>query len=671
MSTRLTTAQFADLAGIDARRARRAISRALENKPWRGARLVVEPVSGRGGLAGQSYTVRADSLPADLQQRLKDHFAIVDHPVSRIDDRGSNKHDWYLVILSQAGVLALPPRSRERRAAIESLVARPLPDWNKPPRNKRLSIRTVERWLEKYHRRGAKAFVRLSRKDKNRGRVAISIAWDKAVNLDPVTSSKISEQLCKYVRGLIADGAERTVINPLAADRLRVLTLEVGIDVESLPAAVFALPRRFIDQNLRLKNVYRFDKNRKAHEDAKPRIHRNRKDLVPMQLVCGDVHHLDIVMLRPDGSEAWAKAICWLDMATNRIWITLVLLDKGEGIRNAHVIDSFIEMVTAWGFPQSLYLDNGSEYRFAEFVQDAMKLVADIDYFDDRSSQITRAKPYNAAAKAIEGIFGRLEQNYFKTIEGWAGGDRTNKRTHQVGKSTKPFTGGLDGLRHAIGNCITLYEFNTQGGENGLNGKSPRQVTDDFIAAGLYSRTALDPRQLHVAFSEPVTRIPRQGCISFDGDKWTCRELQKFQGRSVIVRAPKFHRFSVLPLVDPVTQEIIGYAEREQSYRILDSAGAREAAKREKANRAGIRELRASSSKVNTNVEIGRFVSSLAPALLAPVTGTLSISDQHAEIARGMAETPATRRERAQDQAEREHRSRLAIIESALKKGGR
>ncbi|QJP12373.1 hypothetical protein G3545_01055 [Starkeya sp. ORNL1] len=83
-----------------------------------------------------------------------------------------------------------------------------------------------------------------------------------------------------------------------------------------------------------------------------------------MQLVVGDVHHLDMVMLREDGSEAWPKAIAWLDQATNRIRLDLLLLGKGEGIRNADVIASFIRMTQdpAWGMPRGLYLDNESEY---------------------------------------------------------------------------------------------------------------------------------------------------------------------------------------------------------------------------------------------------------------------------------------------------------------------
>ncbi|MCK0195553.1 hypothetical protein MWN34_01355 [Ancylobacter sp. 6x-1] len=47
------------------------------------------------------------------------------------------------------------------------------------------------------------------------------------------------------------------------------------------------------------------------------------------------MHHIEIVIRREDGSEAWPKAIAWLDMATKRIRMDLVLLDNRKGVRNA------------------------------------------------------------------------------------------------------------------------------------------------------------------------------------------------------------------------------------------------------------------------------------------------------------------------------------------------
>lgn len=660
----LPLAVVSDVAGVSRQAIEKACSRIASNPAatWRGSRLVFRQIKGRGGRSGLRYEVLVDSLPADLQERLKAHFSIVERPVFQAaDDLSSDKHNWMMLTLAPA--MALPPRSSERRAKIEEIAAQRHVNWK--GELYRLTVRTIERWLERADKMGAAAFVKQSRTDKNAARVAISVVWDGAVDLDPIGRSQVADELRRYIRGLLVKDTSRALITVLAANHLRELTVGASSTAQALPPETFCIPRRFIDQELPYRKVAIFDRNRKAHEDAKPRIIRSRDGLEPQEIIVGDVHHLDIVMRRPDGSEAWPKAIAWLDQATNRVWLDLVLLGKGEGIRNGDVMKSFIRMVTAWGMPRKLYLDNGSEYRWAEFVNDALKLVDDIKYdAEPRGSQIVRAKPYNAPAKAIENIFGVLEQTYFRTIPGWAGGDRTNKRTHQVGKSTEPFPGSLNDLWQTIASFLAVYEIKPQLGA--LKGRSPRQTLEAAIAAG-WQRITIDPRELHTVFAIDEARTPRQGYVSWNGDKWTCRELQAFKGDRVILRVPKFEGAAVLPILDPVTRKVLGYATRAERFGILDPGGAREAAEMDRASRAGIRKLRANAPDIDPNREVARFAETLPQPLSAPIGGVIGISDEAAELAKGIAETPAQRRNRVQDEAERDHLERLAIIESALK----
>ncbi len=118
---------LADLADVSKRALEKACTKiAIDSvATWRGARLVLRQIRGRGGRSGLCYEIRIDSLPPDLQLRLKAHFAIIEHPVSRISDRSTAKHNWFLLVLGPA--LGTAPRSPERSAAIESLqlAARP------------------------------------------------------------------------------------------------------------------------------------------------------------------------------------------------------------------------------------------------------------------------------------------------------------------------------------------------------------------------------------------------------------------------------------------------------------------------------------------------------------------------------------------------------------------
>jgi hypothetical protein len=48
---------------------------------------------------------------------------------------------------------------------------------------------------------------------------------------------------------------------------------------------------------------------------------------------------------------------------------------------------------------------------------------------------IVRAKPYNARAKPIEGIFGVLETHHFAKLPGWVGGNRMKSKTANIGRA--------------------------------------------------------------------------------------------------------------------------------------------------------------------------------------------------------------------------------------------
>lgn len=642
-----TTAELAAAADIDRRRALRALVRAFkQSKTWRGSTLIVSVEHHRQGYAGLNYKVLVSSLPLGLQEELRTYRAAFEAPSKPRDDTAAER-DWWSLILAPA--IAQPKHSRERAAAIADLLSRLLTDWQGQPIAP--SARTIHRKLDLYEKHGIAGLAGRQRRDKGTTHVVLSDRWDSAVPFDQATREKITEKLRAYIRGLHKDDAAPKVIGMLAARRLAELTNAAGFPAPA-DAGMFAVPRAFIEGERVFRNVAVFNKDRKAYEDAKPRIRRTREGLAPMQLVCGDVHHLDIVMRRPDGTEAWPKAIAWLDLATNRIRLDLMLLGKGEGIRNTDVIASFCRMVAAWGMPRGLYLDNGSEYRWSEFVDDAMHLVERIDGpGDGRESRIVRAQAYNAAAKAVEGIFKVLEYTYFRTLPGWAGGDRTNKKTAKVGKPTDPFPGTLDELRAAIGNCLGLYEIAPQRGA--IGNRSPRQVYEAALADG-WQKVALDPRQLRTVFAVSEVRRVRQGMIELGGRRWTCPQLAAFLGDRVTVRVPKFEAPAMLPLLDDAGK-VFAFAEPESVYAMTDREGARAASRMQRARRSAIRELDGAAPAISTMDEMARMAATLMPAPDAPTVATIEVSRQASEIAAAMAEAPedraARRRREAQEDA--------------------
>lgn len=663
--------ELAEVAGVSERALEKAVvASRRHDHPWRGATLVVRTVRGRGGRSGLRYEVLVSSLPIDLQERLKGAVRTIDAPRQLADGRGAER-DWWNVILHPARIH--PKGSRGRGAAIADILSRAasghLTDWCGRPIKP--SRRTIERKLEALDLHGLAGITPKHRCDKGAAKVLISMAWDKAVPFDTDDKVAIAGCLREYLRGLYKAGFAIGRMHQLGAQKLNSLTAtylgklspQVAASAAALPDSVFKLPRAFIEAERKYREVAIHRKDHKFYEDArKPRIQRTSEGMEPMEVVVGDVHHLDIVMRREDGSEVWPKAIAWFDHATHRIRMDLVLLGKGEGIRNADVIRSFINMTQdpTWGMPRTLYLDNGSEYRWADFADDAMKLIAKIDHIPtDRSSQIIRAKPYNAAAKAIEGIFGILEQHHFNTVQGWTGGDRTNKKTARVGRRTQPFADTFDEFSRTIGYYIGIYENAEQRGD--LKGASPAAAYRSALDAG-WQRTTLDPRELATVFAVSMSRKVNPEGISWGGRTWYDDALIPHIGEMVTIRVPKFEEpasVAILPVLD-ASGALIGFAASGEKYAVLDPAGARESDRRAKLHRQGVRELDRSAPDIDAMTEMMKLAKTFPALPSAPIAGTISVNN---EIAAGMAEAPEERADRRREMRLRKDNKRTASLD--------
>lgn len=672
----------AQIAEISNRKARNAASRAFrEGTTWRGATLTVRTVRGRGGRSGLRYEVLVSSLPFDLQERFNAAQRLAATPLEPVAASSAEREWWHLLLRP---ALVHPKRSQERGAAITAILSRPLTDWT----GKEIapSRRTLERQMAAYEQHGLMGLARHHRQDKGQARVLISRAWDAAAPFTDDVKAEVAGRLRDYIRGLYKDGAGFGIIARLASEKLRDLSnvylrRSHGIDCDTealIPSSICKLPRSFIEAEARFRIVATFKRDRKAYEDReRPRVSRTSAGMWPMDLVVGDVHHLDIVMKREDGSEAWPKLIAWADQATHRVRVDVVLLEKGEGIRNADVIRSFIAMTQdeTWGMPHMLYLDNGSEYRWPEFVDDAMKLVrahtpgfiSSIGYLDRRDKAATvRAKPYNAAAKLIEGIFGHLERHIFNTIPGWVGGDRMNKKTAKVGRPTEPFPGDITALKRVIASCMTLYHDMPQAGD--LKKRSPADAYRTALAEG-WQRVTIDPNELRSVFATEKVVKPRKGCISFGGRDWTCDALTAHIGKAVTIRIPKYEEPSVLPLLDEAGA-LIGFAEPVEVFAVLDQRGAKEAERRARLKQAAVAQLGRSASDVSTTEEIVKSAERIPAMPAAPIVAHITVN---AEVARGLAEDPEDRAERQRRVKQQEGRERLATLERARQRiaGGR
>jgi Mu transposase, C-terminal len=575
--------------------------------PWRGMVLRVRLGHGKGGASGKQYEVAIDSLPEHFKARLKPVQALVIAPsrAPALPRSGGGIEAGYWHTLLQP-VLNLPKGSAARTAAYDAILAQTNVKDGKPHFPSRSSL---TRRVAKIEAEGMAGLARPQRADAGKPRVILSRQWDKAVPFDDETKAKIAAGVRDEIRGYVKGGARISKIRVLVRNYLVRTTQAYDHrpnDLKALERAC-SIPKHMIEAENAYKAVYRHKFDRKASEDAAPRIRRHIGGLEPMEVVVMDVHHCNVLLDKSSGRTGTAKLLAFMDMATQRVWCDLIFFDKSGGVRNADVIESFKGMAKhpAFGLPKFLYCDNGSEYLFADHLDDALKLNVHIQALTgERDSQIIRALPYNAAAKPIEGWFGRFEQHYLRQCDGWIDDDRMNPARQQLGKPNAGFEGGFDAFIGDFFNLLHAYEhcFPQKGA---LEGQTPAKAFEGFVERG-WAATTIDPDNLLTVFTHSETREVRQGYISIKNDEWTCPELAGYLEKKVIVRIPDYHHYNQVLVLDTKSNKI-GVATPHEKTPFLEQRGAQISAERKATWKKAIRTLDKSVPDKNIMGEIIAF----------------------------------------------------------------
>ena len=696
----LDASALSDLAGIAIQVARRA----MKSRKWRGADLLVQEVQiGRGGAGGKALQVHVDSLPADLRESWYIGHGITLHekpdtetgktvlvPEQTYQNDARFEADLALARWRQEvirPILILEKGSPARAELIEELAQTP----RLFPNGKRKAVtkQTLYNWVKAFEAEGLNGLIRKRRTDTGAKRQKVTRAWDAffEAHIDAAKHAEISDELTTYIRSLWAAG-ERGWRSITEKSTTRLIEMSRGLNVLAFDALELGrcgdtnakgtqfglcnVNRRQVEHHREYALLAIKDKDNATFQDSyMPSIRRDYSSLLPRQIVVGDVHPVDIMMRRPDGTVVYPKAIAWYDVATNEIHMTFVLLQPGEGIRREHVAQSFEAMVDEWGLPEMLYLDNGSEYswdamiggftQLSKLTQGGLK-VFDLDGDPNVAKRVAngreavvRSMPYNAKGKpGIEGAFGNIEQVFFATIPGWTAGDRMNKKTHAKGKDPVAFDGDAQAFLETAGKALEWYHKRPQHGR--LNGMSPNEALRNFIDQGWGKTTLSRPEVLALAFAEEVERMPDRGRVSYTPRRgetmyFYADELLGLDHK-ITLRAPAFNPEFVVCFSDG---ELICQAFPEQTFGVLDGAGAQEVNRRGKAFRRQIAEKRKHVALLSLTEETERHIAHMPDAPEAPVAAIVD-----AGIIDRMARMDAEAREKAlADAAQAEPRKPL------------
>ena len=379
----------------------------------------------------------------------------------------------------------------------------------------RLAENTLRDWVRLHERQGPSALVPAPRTDKGEARVMITREWDTGIDLPLDRRADIAARVLRMARSMVFnDGTSVREALRLAGGALCRISAEAG---SKLPVPVLrALCRLNSKWALRIdldrfRSGYLARKDHKSFQDKTVgRVSLALAD-TPMSLLQGDVHYCDILV----GQEAEPirlRLIAWLDMASLFLWVTPVLLSRGQGIVQADVAEALghVVMCPHGGIPQHFYLDNGGEYSALAEAMNRLSVLGNRDF------GLTLAKPYSPTSKgSIEGLFHILEQ-VFKGLPGWIGGRRDNKKTANKGKVVAPYSKGKAQLVTDIEACVAIYNSRPQGTGSRLAGLSPKEAMEMKIAGTGFVARVPSEEVFDLIFSRPEVRTVSQSSVQID-----------------------------------------------------------------------------------------------------------------------------------------------------------
>lgn len=510
---------------------------------------------------------------------------------------------------------------------------------------------TVYRWLKQYRQGGIAALADRPRSDAGTARVLVGEVWETAARGAGIKKAKraeIAQRMVQVVGGLWAQTTTPswTQVAHLARPELVRLSIEAGMP-EDVARKACVLPRRFVEGEKRFNLIALAERDAKGFYDrVVTSIHRSRRQLMPGEVVFGDVSPADIPVLRDDGSMGWARLIAWRDAATNMWHITGYLANPGAGVRREHVALSFAQMCAEapWGMPRRLYLDNGSEYSWTEMLEAWAGLArftggvfggafggahgADGLGEDGR---IWRTEPFKPRAKLIEGGFSNL-LNYMGWNPHFAGSDRLTKKTRALGRAVQPTT--LAELKTFIGQAIQYYHGVPQSGF--LAGLSPVEKLHDCLDRG-FKRVTVDADALALAFSEVAERRVRAGQIEFGGWYYHHPDLYAHQGEQLTVRWAR-HAPDAAYVFHPRTRQFLCAALPAPVFQFADPEGAKHAARLAKEARQAVSVMKGQVAWLEPRDLMGEFakLAGVAQAIERSAEGERRI--QVSDDARAMLE---------------------------------
>lgn len=512
----LAPERFAAAMGIGVRAAQIAFQNAADGRPWRGQVLPVVAIRGQAvGSGGKVWALALDRCAPDLKAKLKGIQSPFTSPFNASLEGQLKPWQWDEQrdrLLAIAPIIGLPARSPERAAAFRAVATmrhyiRGVPTI--------VAENTLRDWVRIHEAQGPAALIPPLRADKGKARVLFTREWDGGIDLPLDRRAALAARITREARSMVFNnGTSVHETVRLCGDILCRLSAEAGSELpHPMLRSLCKLNSKWAERIEldRYRSGYLARKDHKRYQDRM--VGRVSMALVdrPMSLLQGDVHYADIAV-EDQAEPVRLRLIAFLDMSSLFLWVTPVLLSKGQGIVQADVAEALahVTMCDHGGIPEHFYLDNGGEY---SALAEAMNRLS---YLGNQQFGLTLAKPYSPTSKgSIEGLFNILEQ-IVKGLPGWIGGRRDNKKSANKGQTVAPYARGLDQLVEDVAACVAIYNSRPQGAGSRLGGLSPKEALEMKIAATGFAARVPSEDVFDLIFSRPETRMVSQSSVKID-----------------------------------------------------------------------------------------------------------------------------------------------------------
>lgn len=331
-------------------------------KPWKGFTLPVIALPGsRGGAGGKVWGLALDRCPPELKAKLGLFDSPFEAPIQgtlkgRLEPwQWDEQADRLRIIAPMIGLEKRVPERAEAFRAVATMqhFIRGVPT--------KLSENTLRDWVRAYETQGPAGLIPAGRADKGKARVLFTKEWDAGIDLPIDRRNAIAARVRVIARSMVGnDGTSIRETLRVCSDALCRLSAESG---SKLPVPVLRglcqlnvkWAERIDLERYRLSYLARKD-HKRFQDGAVGRVGHPLADR-PMSLLQGDVHYADIAV-EDQAEPVRLRLIAWLDMSSLFLWVTPVLLSKGQGIVQADVAESLadVTMCPHGGIPQHFYL---------------------------------------------------------------------------------------------------------------------------------------------------------------------------------------------------------------------------------------------------------------------------------------------------------------------------